>query len=409
MRILNVTAQKPDSTGSGTYLAETVRCQVEAGHETAVVCGVAAGDAIDLPAATRVFPVRFDTPELPFHVVGMSDVMPYPATRYCDLTPEMDERFKGAFAEALRTADGAFAPDVVICHHLYLVTAVARTVLPHRRIAAISHSTDLRQLRKHGLEREFIRDAVCRLDAVLALHDAQRAEISELFGIPAERIVVVGAGYNDRVFNLGESRRDPAAGERAGRLLYAGKLCLRKGVPSLLRAYGALPDEAGPTELVLAGGYSDAAEYDEIVGLARACPRPVRFAGKLNPRELADAYREADVFVLPSFFEGLPLVVVEALACGCKAVATDLPGVRPWLERNVPGASVRYVAMPRMADVDTPVAEDLPAFEARLAGALREALAAPWRPCDPGGVTWRGVTARILEAACGRETGSGPA
>lgn len=401
MRILNVTAQKPDSTGSGTYLAETVRCQVEAGHETAVVCGVAADDAIDLPDATRVFPVRFDTPGLPFHVVGMSDVMPYPATRYRDLTPEMAARFKETFAGALRAADGAFAPDVVVCHHLYLVTAVARTVLPHRRIAAISHSTDLRQLRKHGLEREFIVDGVRRLDAVLALHDAQRAEISELFGIPAARIRVVGAGYNDRVFNLGESRREPAADGRAGRLLYAGKLCLRKGVPSLLRAYGALLDEVGPTELVLAGGYSDAAEYDEIVGLARACPRPVRFAGKLDPRNLADAYRAADVFVLPSFFEGLPLVVVEALACGCKAVVTDLPGVRPWLDANVPGAPVRYVAMPRMADVDTPLVGDLPAFEARLAVALREALAAPWRPCDPSGVAWRGVTAHILEAACG--------
>lgn len=410
MRILNVTAQKPDSTGSGTYLAETVRCQVGDGHETAVVCGVGRDDAICLPSETRVFPVRFDTPELPFHVAGMSDVMPYPATRYRDMTPAMVARFKGAFSEALLRADAEFEPDVVVCHHLYLVTALARTVLPHRRMAAISHSTDLRQLGKHGLERDFIVDGIRRLDAVLALHEAQRAEIADVFGIPLERIEVVGVGYNDRVFNRGTG--EGGAGEggplvlpdgpgRAGRILYAGKICSKKGVPSLIRAYGSLPEDVGPTELVLAGGYNDASECDAIVDLAARCPRPVRFAGKLAPCDLADAYRASDVFALASFFEGLPLVAVEALACGCKAVLTDLPGVRPWLEGNVPDAPVRYVAMPRMLDIDTPDPADLPAFERRLAAALCDALAMPRRACDASRATWRNVSRRIVTAALG--------
>lgn len=410
MRILNVTAQKPDSTGSGTYLAETVRCQVEDGHETAVVCGVGKDDTIDLPSETHVVPVRFDTPELPFHVAGMSDVMPYPATRYRDMTPAMVERFKAAFAKALLRADAEFEPDVVVCHHLYLVTALARTVLPHRRMAAISHSTDLRQLSKHGLERDFIIDGICRLDAVLALHEAQRAEIAEVFGIPAERIAVVGVGYNDRVFNRGtdagetggDGLRSPSDDPgRTGRILYVGKICSKKGVPSLIRAYGSLPEDVGPTELVLAGGYNDASEYDAIVDLAARCPRPVRFAGKLAPRDLADAYRASDVFALASFFEGLPLVAVEALACGCKAVLTDLPGVRPWLEGNVPDAPVRYVAMPRMLDIDTPDPADLPAFERRLAAALCDALAMPRRACDASRATWRNVSRRIVTAALG--------
>ena len=410
MRILNVTAQKPDSTGSGTYLAETVRCQVGDGHETAVVCGVGRDDAICLPSETRVFPVRFDTPELPFHVAGMSDVMPYPATRYRDMTPAMVARFKGAFSEALLRADAEFEPDVVVCHHLYLVTALARTVLPHRRMAAISHSTDLRQLGKHGLERDFIVDGIRRLDAVLALHEAQRAEIAEVFGIPTERIAVVGVGYNDRVFNRGtdagetggDGLRSPSDDPgRTGRILYAGKICSKKGVPSLIRAYGSLPDDVGPTELVLAGGYNDASEHGAIVDLAARCSRPVRFAGKLAPRDLADAYRASDVFALASFFEGLPLVAVEALACGCKAVLTDLPGARPWLEGNVPDAPVRYVAMPRMLDIDTPDPADLPAFERRLAAALRDALAMPRCACDASRATWDNVSRRIVTAALG--------
>lgn len=99
MRILNISAQKPDGTGSGTFLAQTVAAQVAAGHLTAVVCGIDDGDATDaLPAQALVFPVRFNTSELPFHVCGMSDEMPYAATRYRDLTPQMVGQFESAFA-----------------------------------------------------------------------------------------------------------------------------------------------------------------------------------------------------------------------------------------------------------------------------------------------------------------------
>ena len=82
MRILNISAQKPDSTGSGTYLAALVASQIAAGHEAAVLCGAAPGDTQgELDPAARVFTVPFETPELPFRICGMSDVMPYPSTR----------------------------------------------------------------------------------------------------------------------------------------------------------------------------------------------------------------------------------------------------------------------------------------------------------------------------------------
>lgn len=114
LRILNISAQKPDGTGSGTFLAQTVAAQVAAGHLTAVVCGIDDGDATDaLPAQALVFPVRFNTSELPFHVCGMSDEMPYAATRYRDLTPQMVGQFESAFAARLdRVAVGEAAVGI---------------------------------------------------------------------------------------------------------------------------------------------------------------------------------------------------------------------------------------------------------------------------------------------------------
>ncbi len=92
---------------------------------------------------------------------------------------------------------------------------------------------------------------------------------------------------------------------------------------------------------------------------AAACTAVVEFAGRLETHELVRAYQNADIFVLPSFFEGLPLVVVEALACGCRVVVSDLPGIRPWLEGHVPDAPVVFVRPPRMRTADDPCPEEL--------------------------------------------------
>ena len=401
MRILNVTAQKPDGTGSGVYLTEMVKAQIELGHQTAVVCGVDAEDAITaLPEQTQVFDVRFHTEALPFHVCGMSDVMPYPATRYRDLTPQMALLFEAAFTARVRQALREFEPDVILCHHLYLVTSLVRECAPEVPVGAVCHSTDLRQMATHRLERRRILQAIRSLDAIFALHEAQAEQIVQTYGVDPARVCVIGTGINTRVFSP-----DGCAGvERVpGRICYAGKIWGKKGVPSLLRAAdsisaGELPEDTPALRLRLAGGRGeDDAEFAAITRLGQDIRWQADFLGKLPQTELAREYHAAEVYCLPSFYEGLPLVVVEALACGCKVVTTDLPGVRPWLLARVPDAPVVWVEPPAMASVDTPVAEELPAFEARLADALRRALEMPALPCDVSAISWHNVTATALE------------
>ena len=83
-------------------------------------------------------------------------------------------------------------------------------------------------------------------------------------------------------------------------------------------------------------------------------------------------YQSSDIFVLPSFYEGLPMTVIEALACGAKVVVTDLPGIKPWIQKNVKNAPVIYVTPPEMKNIDEAVAESLPTFEKNLAEAIIE-------------------------------------
>lgn len=421
MRILNISAQKPDSTGSGVFLAEMVRCMRRAGHDVAVVCGAAPEDdpAASLAEVVLVRPVRFETDALPFPVCGMSDVMPYRSTRYRDMTPQMVDQFALAFGRTIAEVDAEFDPDLVICHHLYLLTAIVRRMLAHRAVCGISHSTDLRQMVQHDLEHDSIVGLVRQLDRIFALHEDQACEIERIFGVPRDLVMVIGTGFDAQLFSPGDRWSAGAAGANAGaapaasgapaaqsaepHVLYVGKIGFAKGVESLLEAYDLLAQRGVRCALDLVGGHSDEIEYDRIVARAQACAREPHFLGKVPTGELVERYRASDVFVLPSFFEGLPLVIAEALACGCKVVTTDLPGIRSFYGRFLPDAPIVYVEPPHMHDVDKPDLADLPAFEARLADAIERALALPAHQCDVSGLSWERLTERVLAAAPTRE------
>ena len=124
MRILSVTAQKPDSTGSGVYLSELVKNFEVLGYEQAVVAGVYREDEIHLPEDVKFYPLYFKSDELPFAIAGMSDEMPYESTVYGQMTEEMVQIFENAFVKRIRSAVDDFKPDIIVCHHLYLVTSL---------------------------------------------------------------------------------------------------------------------------------------------------------------------------------------------------------------------------------------------------------------------------------------------
>ena len=134
MKILSVTAQKPDSTGSGIYLTELVRGFKKKGITQSVIAGVTKADQVCLPEGVSFYPVYFESEQLPYPITGMSDEMPYPSTRYSDLTEEMTEMFRNAFGEVLKKAVEELDPDVILCHHLYLLTAIVRELFPDKKV-----------------------------------------------------------------------------------------------------------------------------------------------------------------------------------------------------------------------------------------------------------------------------------
>lgn len=393
MRILHLLAQRPGCTGSGVFLQQMIREAQRKGHQQGMVAACNRGDPCP-PAPDWTRYVEFQTPGLPFAVCGMSDEMPYRSTPYGSLSSGELARWEEAFGAALQEARREFVPEAVLSHHLWFLSARARTVFPEVPLVVFCHGTDLRQIRRHpGLAQGLV-DPLRRSDAIVALHPRQRREILDWLGIPPGRVVVGGVGYDASVFHPPRIPPGPPE-DRPARILYAGKIARAKGLLPLFESLRMLAVER-PLEVTLAGSGTEPA-------VVSAAPPFVRMPGHLEPPELADAMRRHDLLVLPSYYEGLPLVVLEALGSGLPVVATDLPGLGEWLgEELQKKGALRLVAPPGMAAVDRPCAADLPRFAEDLASAIRASLA---RRPDPGWIagvarrrSWQAVFAVAEEA-----------
>ncbi len=151
-------------------------------------------------------------------------------------------------------------------------------------------------------------------------------------------------------------------------LLYAGKLSLAKGVDWLLRTFFSLQDPRLHLHLV---GSVSGEETRQCLQLANKASARVIVHGEINQEQLARLIGICHIFVLPPFFEGLPLVLLEAIACGCRVVTTDLPGCRELLARA--GSDlVSFVKLHDLCGIDRPASKDWHALQIRLAAAITD-------------------------------------
>lgn len=149
------------------------------------------------------------------------------------------------------------------------------------------------------------------------------------FGVEAERITVVPPGIT-RAVGTGARRRRKDDG--AVRILSVGSLVPRKGQDVLVQALARV--RGLPWRLTLIGPARDRRFARRLRGLRRSLglSARIRFAGTLPPLRLEQAYREADIFVLPSRMEGYGIALAEAMAHGLAIVTTPagaIPEVVP--------------------------------------------------------------------------------
>lgn len=177
--------------------------------------------------------------------------------------------------------------------------------------------------RGRAVERALCRLLYARADSVVCVADYILNDLAVNFGIPRDKLARI---YNpvdvERVRRLAIEGGNPYWDSNP-RFIAAGRLERVKGFDILLAAMALVHRELPPAELVILGAgslASDLKTQSRLLGIAGS----VQFIGfQANPYNFM---KFADVFVLASRYEGLPLVLLETMALGLPVAATKCPG-----------------------------------------------------------------------------------
>lgn len=363
LKILHVIGQRPEMTGSGIYLESIIKESEKHGFSNYRVAGVPVGrnhfsKGIQRTEGSYVF---FDSKPLNFSVPGMSDVMPYKSSLFKDLKGGRLTAYKAAFSRVLQTVVNRFDPDIIHTQHLFLLSALVRKLFPDTPVVATCHGTDLRQYKNCTHLSRFVKRYCRNLEKVVALTSDQKKDIGRLYGIPSKNIVVAGGGYDETMFT-----RVPKPPAGTVQILYAGKFNRSKGVIWMLKSLMKIKDHDWHLHMA---GSGRGPEFDDCIDLARGLGGRVTNHGYVTHGQLSDLMKKAHIQVLPSFFEGLPLVLFEGLASGCRIITTQLSGFDEIFGRAKKD-TVDLIRLPPLETIDKPYQQD----ESQLENALSESI-----------------------------------
>jgi glycosyltransferase involved in cell wall biosynthesis len=211
---------------------------------------------------------------------------------------------------------------------------------------------------------------VAAADAVLCISDFCRSQLMALVTEAAwPKLHVVHCGVPLQAFTPVER----TAGEPL-RVLCVGRLVPEKGQALLLEAVRRLLDDGVDVRLTLVGdGPRRAALEARVAELALG--DAVHLTGAVGQDQIRDHYARADVFALPSFAEGVPVVLMEAMATGLPVVTTRIAGIAELVEDGVSGHVLPPGRVDLLADALAHLAAD-PERRCRMGAAGRAAVEA---------------------------------
>jgi glycosyltransferase involved in cell wall biosynthesis len=151
--------------------------------------------------------------------------------------------------------------------------------------------------------------------------------------------------------------------------LAVGRLSAEKGFDVLIEALAQLRQQGAPQRLILIG---DGPLRTSLEGAAvrSGVADLVEFAGELPPAEVRAHLDRADLFCLPSFSEGLPISIMEAMAVGVPVVTTWIAGIPELAQTDVTALTVPPARADALAAAMRRLAEEAP-LRLRLSQAAR--------------------------------------
>lgn len=331
MRILIVTNTYPpaDISGVGTLVFELARQLDATGHAVRVLVRQAAAEdglAERVPGAKLLFPLRA-------------------AARFVSLA-----RGQQFDVVHLHESDGVLVALAVRLARLFGRSAGRARVVATLQVSYRRERWAVRRLRVDGRTvarptagewlfawlRAPLLSLAGRLttwlaDAIVAPSRVTASELETDYGCRVAAVIANGIAPLELP--------PPPPAEPGVEVLYAGRLRTRKAVAMLIEAFSRVHEQAPTARLVVAGDGEQRPALEEQVRRLDLADT-VRFAGAVPHDRMPELYAAADVFCLPSLYEGFPLAILEAMAAGLPVVATSVAGNPEAVEDGVHGRLV---------------------------------------------------------------------
>ena len=222
-----------------------------------------------------------------------------------------------------------YSPDVLIGYWTYPEGAgaeyVARKIGKPVVIGALG--TDIND--RHGINAWLTRRTLQAADRIVFVSQAMTRHAIDTFGVSPARCATVVNGINTAVFHpqdRAQCRQALGLPPDAPIVVYVGRLIEAKGLRELVGSVTKMRQTHPDLRTILIGEGPYLEALKEQIS-AQGQQDRVTLAGGQLPEKVAQYINAADVLTLPSWSEGYPNVLVEALACGCPVVATDVGGI----------------------------------------------------------------------------------
>jgi len=203
---------------------------------------------------------------------------------------------------------------------------------------------------------------------VVVFTDDQKADVIQKYGLDPSRIKVIPNGVDSKFYydELRTIHKKP-------RLLFVGRLNFQKNIQQLLHALDGVSDQFETTIIGDGELGPELKELTNSLGL-----KNVTFAGRKEGEELLNYYKAADIFVLPSEREGMPLVLLEAMAMGLPVVATNVTGSRDVIKDGENGLLVPYDDADAFREALLKIESDSKSYEAMCRASRKMAEQYSW-------------------------------
>ncbi len=185
--------------------------------------------------------------------------------------------------------------------------------------------------------RKYIRDVLDMADVMLVLTQSWKDYFGTL--TDAQKIVVMPNAIITRGFEAGDHLPDSSLMKThdTDKVLFLGRICRDKGMTELLETIDRIHEKRPKVVLYLGGIFEDTDYVQEVEKRSVY----VKYLGWVGGREKKKILDECGILVLPSYYEGLPVTVIEGMLHGCCVVASNVGGIPDIVEDGKDGILVK--------------------------------------------------------------------